>query len=437
MNNYAFDTLKIKAGYNPKDHNYSVAVPIYETASYEIGSAERYDKLAACEESGNLYSRVSNPTIDVLEKRIAALDGADSAVAVGSGVAAITYALLALCENGGRILTTEQLYGGLVHHLDFILPKFGIKIDKLPNLSSIADFEDNIQEDTKLIYVESVSNPTAIVSDVEGLADLAHRHNIPLVVDNTVPTPYLFNPIKYGADVVVYSATKGISGHGTAIGGLVLDAGTFNWDNPKFPQFKEKNIALRDRNGNDRSYLEVFGKSAFNAKIRMDYLTNFGAALSPFNAYLILLGLETISERIEKQVKNVEKIVSFLKSSEYVDWVSYPYLDDSPSRFLAQKYFPKGVGQLFSFGIKGTEETIYKFVNSVNVFSYQLNLGDARSLVANARRTTHGELTDEELRLANIPDNAIRVSVGIEDADDLIADLQQAFEKASKIEKAG
>lgn len=437
MSEYAFDTLKIKAGYDPKDHNYSVAVPIYETASYEIGSAQRYDKLAACEESGNLYSRVSNPTVDVLEKRIAALDKAYSAVAVGSGVAAITYALLALCENGGRVLTTQQLYGGLVHHLDFILPKFGIKIDKVSNLSGIPEFEKNIHEDTKLIYVESVSNPTAVISDVEGLANLAHRYNIPLVVDNTVPTPYLFNPIKYGADIVVYSATKGISGHGTAIGGLVLDSGNFNWDNPKFPQFKEKNIALRDRNGNDRTFLEVFGRGAFNAKIRMDYLTNFGAALSPFNAYLILLGLETISERIDKQVKNVSKIVSFLKSSEYVDFISYPYLDDSPSRFLAKKYFPKGVGQLFSFGLKGGDEAIYTFVNSVKVFSYQLNLGDARSLVANAKRTTHGELTDEELYLAGIPDNAIRISVGIEDADDLIADLKQAFEKTQKIEKVG
>lgn len=430
MADYKFDTLKVKAGYNPREHNDSVAVPIYSTASYEIEQAERYDRIAAGEEKGNLYSRVSNPTVEVLEKRIAALDGGSSAVAVGSGVAAITYSLFALTENGGRILTTYQLYGGLVHHLDYLFPKFGVKIDKVENGSSIETFEKAIKEDTKAIYVESVSNPTATISDIESLANLAHKYNIPLVVDNTVATPYLFNPIKYGADIVVYSATKGISGHGTAIGGLVVDSGNFNWDNDRFPQFKENNIVLRDINGNDRNYIEVFGKDAFAGKIRQDYLTNFGSVLSPFDAYIILIGLETLSERIDKQIKNTEKIVDFLNCSDEVEWVSYPLLKNSPYYALAKKYFPKGVGGLFSFGFKGNQKQIYKIMNNVKVFSYQLNLGDARSLIVNALRTSHEELTEEELKLAGIPDNTIRVSVGLEDAEDLINDLDNAFKIA-------
>ena len=427
---YHFDTLKIKAGYDPKEHNNAVSVPIYETASYEIGTAERYDRLAAAEESGNLYSRVSNPTIKVLEDRIAALDHAEAAVAVGSGVAAITFTLLALAEYGGRILTTYQLYGGVVHHMNYLLPRFGVQFDKVENGSSVEAFEKAITKDTKAIYVESVTNPMATVTDIEALAELAHRHNIPLVVDNTLPTPYLLNPIDHGADIVVYSATKGISGHGNAIGGLVVDSGKFNWNNGKFQQFTDENIAIKGRNDNGRSYLEVFGKSAFAGKIRTDYLTNFGAALSPFNAYLILLGIETISERVEKQVKNAREIAKFLESRPEVEWVSYPGSSYYKYEVLAKKYCPNGVGQLYSFGLKGTEENIYKFVNAVKVFSYQLNLGDARSLVANVSRTSHGELTEEELKRADIPANAIRISIGIEDVRDLKNDLARALDIA-------
>ena len=431
FDDFGFDTLKLRAGYDPADHNYASSVPIYETVSYAVGSAETYDRIAAGVEDGHVYTRCSNPTIKVLEDRIAALDKAKNAVAVGSGVAAITYGILSLCEGGGRMLTTEQLYGGIVHSLDAIFPKYGVKVDKVSNYASIDEFEAKIADDTKLIYVESVSNPTAIVSDIENLAKLAHKHGIPLVVDNTVATPYLFNPIVHGADIIIYSATKGIGGHGSAIGGLVVDAGRFDWDSPKFPQFKEKNISFRDLNGRDRSYLEAFGKDAFSAKVRSDYLTNFGAALSPFNAYILLLGLETLSERLDKEVRNVEKIVDFLTHSEYVEWVSYPYLEGNKSRELAKKYFPKGVGQLFSFGVKGGEEAVYRLCRNVKLFSYQLNLGDSKSLIANAKRSTHGVLTDAELGLADIPDNTVRVSIGTEDADDLIRDLQQAFEASA------
>ena len=241
LEDFGFDTLKLRAGYDPADHNFSSAVPIYETVSYAVGSAENYDNIAAGVADGHVYSRCSNPTVKVLEDRIAALDKAKNAVAVGSGVAAITYAILSLSEGGGRMLTTEQLYGGIVHSLDSIFPKYGLHVDKVNNYASINEFEAKITDDTKLIYVESVSNPTAIVSDIDNLSKLAHKHGIPLVVDNTIPTPYLFNPIDHGADIVIYSATKGIGGHGAAIGGLVVDAGRFDWDSPKFPQFRDSN----------------------------------------------------------------------------------------------------------------------------------------------------------------------------------------------------
>ena len=345
-------------------------------------------------------------------------------------MAAITYALLALTENGGRILTTHQLYGGSVYHLDYLFPRFGVNVDKVANGSSIDVFEKAIKEDTKAIYVESISNPTATISDIEGLAKLAHKYNIPLVVDNTLATPYLCNPIKYGADIVVYSATKGISGHGTAIAGLVVDSGKFNWDNDKFPQFKENSIVLKDVKGNDRNYIDVFGKDAFAGKIRIDYLTNFGAVLSPFDAYLILIGLETLSERVDKQIKNTKKIVEFLKDRKEVEWISYPLLEGSPYKELAEKYFPKGVGSVFSFGFKGNQEQIYKLIDNVKVFSYQANLGDARSLIVNALKTTHGELSEEETKLAQIPENTIRLSIGLEDPEDLIRDLDNAFKVA-------
>lgn len=430
MSEYKFDTLKVRAGYNPKEHNDSVAVPIYSTASYEIGDPERFLRIAAGDEAGNLYSRLTNPTVSVLENRLAELEGGSSAVAVSSGMAAITYAILAVAENGGRILTTEQLYGGSVYNVDTVLPKLGVKIDKIKNDSSLEEFEKNIKDDTKAIYVESISNPTAAIADIEGLAKIAHKHDIPLIVDNTLATPYLFNPIKHGADVVVHSATKAINGHGSTIGGVVIDSGNFNWSNGKFPQFNEPTIIAKDFNGKNRSFVEAFGKDAFSGKIRCDYLINFGAVLSPFDAYLILIGLETLSERVEKQLSNTKKIVEFLQTSNAVKWISYPSIEGSPYKSLADKYYPKGAGSVFSFGFNGTKEQIYKLIRSVNLFSFQANLGDARSLIVNVIDTTHGELNAEELEKAGIPEETIRLSIGLEDADDLIQDLKQAFEKA-------
>jgi len=432
MGNYKFDTIKVRGGYNPKDHNDAVSVPIYATASFEIGEAERFDRLATLSEVGHIYSRLSNPTVAVLEERISILDGGVAAVAVASGMAAITYALLTVGEGGGRILTTHQLYGGSVDAFKNLYPKFGIQIDRIDNDSDEEEFRKAIKKDTKAIFIETISNPSAVISDIEVIAKVAHENNIPLIVDNTFATPYLFNPIKHGADIVVYSATKALSGHGNVIAGVIVDSGNFNWENGNFPQFTEPRFTLKDLDGNERSFIEAFGKSGFAGKVRLDYLTYFGAVLSPFDAYLILIGLETLSERVEKQISNTRKILDYLKTEEAVSWISYPTIETSPYKALADKYFPKGVGSTFTFGLKGNTEQIYKLINSVKLFSYQANVGDARSLIVNVPKTTHGELTDEQLKLAKIPQETIRLSIGLEDAEDLIDDLKQAFREALK-----
>ncbi|MDP4089507.1 MAG: aminotransferase class I/II-fold pyridoxal phosphate-dependent enzyme [Bacillota bacterium] len=428
--NYGFDTLKVRAGYNPKDHNYAVSVPIYQTASYELGDTERFERLRSFSELGFLYTRIGNPTVAVLEQRVAALDGASAAIAVASGMAAITYTLLNIAEGGGRILTTHQLYGGTVDNFKKLFPKFGISIDKVNNPDDIEEFRRGIREDTKAIYIESISNPNAIVADLEAIALAAHERNIPLIVDNTFATPYLLNPLKYGADIVVYSATKAINGHGNVIAGLIVEGSNFDWGNGKFPQFTESHYLLRDSSGRERSFLDAFPTSPFTGRIRMNYLAYFGAVLGPFDAYLVLLGLETISERIQKQVSNTDKIIKYLEEEEHVLWIKHPSTKSSPYRALAEKYLPKGAGAAFSFGIKGTESQINKFLNSVRLFSYQANVGDARSLIINPPKVTHGELQSDAQKLADITPENIRLSIGLEDPEDLIADLRQAFEKA-------
>jgi len=432
MGDYKFDTNKVRGGYNPKEHNNAVSVPIYATASFDVGEAERFDRLASLSEEGYIYSRLSNPTVNVLENRISILDDGVAAVGVASGMAAITYALLAVAEGGGRILTTHQLYGGTVDALKKLYPKFGIQIDKIDSDSDIEEFRKAIKKDTKAIFIETISNPNAVILDIELIAKIAHENDIPLIVDNTFATPYLFNPIKYGADVVIYSATKALSGHGNVIAGVIVDSGKFNWANGKFPQFTQLHFTLKDLEGNERSYIDAFKNSAFAGKIRLDYLTYFGAVLSPFDAYLILIGLETLSERVQKQISNTQKIIDYLKTEQAVSWISYPTIETSPYRSLAEKYFTKGAGSIFTFGFKGNTEQIYKLINSVKLFSYQANVGDARSLIVNVAKTTHGELTEEQLKLAKIPQETIRLSIGLEDADDLIHDLKQAFREALK-----
>ena len=427
---YNFDTLKIRAGYNPLEHNNAVSVPIYQTVAYEMGSTARADALFAFELEDPLYTRVSNPTVQVLEKRVAALHGVDYAVAVASGMAAISYTVLALAAKGGRILTSPRLYGGAVDGFHSILEELGVNYDMIADPDDPQEFERNIKEDTKAIYIETISNPLATVLDFDAIAEIAHKHGIPLIVDNTAATPYLFNPFEHGADIVVYSATKALCGHGNVIAGIVLEKGGFNYDPAKFPILDRKLWFLRDRNENPRSILDIFPVSPVTGKIRAVHLNYLGAALSPFDAYLILLGIETLSERVAKQTTSAVKIVKYLETNKHVNWISYPYAAGSKYKALADKYLPKGAGGIFSFEFNGTEEQKRKFIESVNIFGYQANIGDARSLIVNPAQTTHGELTHEQRDVTGLSINTIRLSIGLEDPQDLIDDLDQAFEKA-------
>jgi len=426
----SFDTLKVRAGYNAAEHNQSNAVPIYQTTAFELGDVARASRLLTFNELGFLYSRVGNPTTDVLEQRVAALDGATGAVAVGSGMAAVTYSLLNAAEGGGRILTTAQLYGGTIDSFKKIYPIFNIKVDALAKADAPETFESAIKDDTKAIFIESISNPNAVVADIEAIAKIAHAHGIPLIVDNTFATPYLLNPIRFGADIVVYSATKGLSGHGNIIGGLILESGKFNWANGKFPQFTETAHTLRNLEGKERSILDVLPQIPFTGRIRFIHMAYLGSSLSPFDSYLALLGIETLSERVKKQVESTEKIVQYLDQHKHVLWVKYPTAINSPYKQLAAKYLPKGAGSIFTFGFKGTVEQSEKFIDATKLFSYQANVGDARSLIINSPKTTHGELNEAEQRAADITPETIRLSIGLEEPADLIKDLEQAFSVA-------
>ncbi|MTV48261.1 aminotransferase class I/II-fold pyridoxal phosphate-dependent enzyme [Heliobacillus mobilis] len=428
---YGFDTLKVRAGYEPKAHHHAVAVPIYQTASYDLGSPERADRLIGLEEAGYLYTRIGNPTVAVLEQRITELDGGTGAIAVASGMAAISYTLLNLAEGGGRIVTTPRLYGGTSDSFQKIFPPLGIQIDFVEDSDDPESFRKAIRPDTKGILIESISNPNATVLDIEAIARVAHEQGIPLVVDNTFGTPYLVQLFHHGADIIVYSATKALGGHGTTIGGVIVERGRFNWANGKFPHFEVPQYLLRDqKTGQERTILEVFPNTPFIARIRFNHLAYLGAVLSPFDAFLILQGIETLSERIDKQLANTRKVVAYLEKHDKVSWVSHPFTQNSPYRDLAAKYFPKGAGTIFTFGFKGSEAELYKFINAVKVFSYHANVGDARSLIINSPKNTHGELTPEEQNLAGITPDLIRLSIGLEDPNDLIADLAQAFVKA-------
>jgi len=429
-NNYGFDTLKVRAGYDSKEHNYAVAVPIYQTASFDLGSPERAEKLLALDELGYLYTRVGNPTVNVLEQRIALLDGGTGAIALASGMAAVSYTLLNLAEGGGRILTTPRLYGGTFDSLKKIFPKFGVEIDFVENSDDPESFRKSIKPETKGILIESISNPNATLLDIEAIAKIAHDNNIPLVVDNTFATPFLINLFNYGVDIIIYSATKAIGGHGTTLGGLIVENGKFDWANGKFTHFQEPQHTLKElKTGRERSILEVFPDIPFTTRIRFNYLAYLGASLSPFDAFLILQGVETLTERIEKQISNTQKIVKHLESHDKVIWVSHPFAQESKYKDLAAKYFPKGAGSIFSFGFKGSNEELYHFINSLNIFSYHANVGDTRSLIINPPKITHGELTPDELAVAQILPETLRLSIGLEDVVDLINDLDQAFVK--------
>ena len=426
MAELGFDTRKIRAGYDPLSNNLSVSPPIYQTTSYDFKSTDHAQNLFTYKEAGYLYTRVGNPTVTYFSERVKALDGAKNAVAVGSGMAAISYTLLNLASKGGTILASPYLYGGTIDAFDRLFPELGVKIKLTDAVLDPAKLEAEISEDVKAIYVESISNPNAYLLDIDAISEVAHRHGVPVVVDNTLATPYLYRPLEHGADIVVYSATKALTGHGNIIAGLILDNGDMSlYTKERYPQFYEPIVMLK---GN--SPADIFPDNFFIFRATLVYLNLLGAALSPQDAYLGIIGLETLSERVAKQSSNAAKIATYLENSPAVEWVRHPSLASYKFRALADKHLPNGGGGVLSFGIKGTPEQEATFINSIELFHYHVNLGDVRSLIVDSPNTTHSELNEKEFELADIPKNLIRISAGLEDADDLIADLEQAFKAA-------
>lgn len=423
-----FATRAVRAGHDPSANGHAVSTPIYASAAFDLENAVRGDALASGELSGFEYSRVANPTVDVLEKRIASLEGGIGAVAVSSGMAAVSYALMCVGEGGGRIIAPTNLYGASVDALGDFLPQFGIHVDFVRDINDLDEVAAVIGPDTRAIFAETVANPSTAITDIEPLADLAHRHGIALIVDNTIPTPYLLRPIEFGADIVVHSTTKGITGHGNAIGGVIVDAGRFDWTNGRFPQFTERQqVISNDRTGEWHSFSERFGNEAFIKRIRIKYLRTFGAVQSPFNAYLSLIGLETLPQRVSQEVRTATAIAGHLLHAPHVVKVNYSGLGNTPQYDLVVKYFPQGVGTVLSFLVDGDESNVYRILDGVRLFSYVPNIGDSRSLIVNPARVTHREVPAGYRLDAGVSDNLIRLSIGLEDVHDLIADLDQAI----------
>lgn len=419
--NWKFDTLQVHAGQAADPTTGSRAVPIYQTTSYVFKNSEHAANLFELKEPGNIYTRIMNPTTDVLEQRIAALEGGAGALAVASGSAAITYAVLNIAGAGDEIVAASTLYGGTYNLFSLTLPRLGIKTNFV-NPDNPENFRRAINQKTKALYIESIGNPGTNLIDMEAVANIAHENGIPLIVDNTFATPYLLRPIDFGVDIVVHSATKFIGGHGTSIGGLMVDAGKFDWAlSGKFPGFTEP-----DPSYHGLVYAQV-GPTAYILKARVQLLRDTGAALSPFNSFLFLQGLETLSLRVRQHVANTRKVVDFLKGHHKVAWVNYPELEGSKYYNLAKKYFPKGTGSIFTFGIKGGVEEGKKFIDSLELFSLLANVADAKSLVIHPASTTHSQLSPEDLLAAGASPELIRLSIGIEDAEDIIADLEQAL----------
>jgi O-acetylhomoserine (thiol)-lyase len=419
-----FDTLQLHAGQKPDKATGSRAVPIYQTTSYVFESADHAESLFSLKTSGNIYTRITNPTNDVLEQRIAALEGGVGALAVASGSAAVTYSILNIAGAGDEIVSTSTLYGGTFNLFSVTLPKLGVKTIFV-NPDNVENFKNAITAKTKAIYIETLGNPGINIVDIEPLAKIAHDNGLPLIVDNTFGTPYLIRPIDFGADIIIHSATKFIGGHGTTIGGLIVDSGNFDWaKSGRFPELTEP-----DKSYHGVKYVEALGCLAYIVKARVQLLRDTGAAISPFNSFLLLQGLETLSLRVERHVSNAKKVAQFLERHPMVSWVNYPGLESNKYYNLAQKYFPKGTGSIFTFGIKGDIANAKKFIDNLEIFSLLANVADAKSLVIHPATTTHAQLSEEEQLSAGVTPDQIRLSVGIEDIEDLIFDLQNAFEK--------
>ncbi|MBS7525554.1 O-acetylhomoserine aminocarboxypropyltransferase/cysteine synthase [Fusibacter paucivorans] len=422
--NYQFETLQVHAGQEPDPTTGSRAVPIYQTTSYVFDDAQHAADLFALRKDGNIYTRIMNPTNAVLEARIAALEGGVGALAVASGTAAITYAILNILGAGDEIVSASTLYGGTYNLFHATLPRYGITTTFV-NPDEPENFSAAITDKTRALYVETIGNPGINLVDLEAIAAIAHANGIPLIVDNTFGTPYLIRPFEHGADIVVHSATKFIGGHGTTIGGVIVDSGKFDWAaSGKFPCLTEP-----DPSYSNIRYTEAAGNLAYIIKARVQLLRDTGACLSPFNAFLLLQGLETLSLRVERHVENTRKIIAFLETHPAVSWINYPELSDNRYHALSKKYFQKGVGSIFTFGIKGGVEAGKRFIDALELFSLLANVADAKSLVIHPASTTHAQLSEADQIAAGVAPDLIRVSVGIENADDLIADLRQALDK--------
>ena len=421
---FKFETLQLHAGQVVDATTKSRAVPIYQTTSFVFEDTQEGAELFALQKAGNIYTRITNPTTSAFEERIAALEGGVGALATASGMAALTYTILGLAHAGDHVVAASTIYGGTFNLLKETLPRYGITTTFV-DIDNLEEVEAAIKDNTKLVLIETLGNPVINIPDIEKIAEIAHKHQIPLVADNTFATPYLINVFSHGVDIAVHSATKFIGGHGTTIGGVIVDSGKFDWAaSGKFPQLVEE-----DPSYHNISYTRDIGAAAFIVAARVQLLRDMGAALSPFNSFLLLQGLETLSLRVERHVQNAEKIVDFLVNHPKVEKVNYPKLSDSPYHALAQKYLPKGVGSIFTFHVKGGEAEARKVIDSLEIFSNLANVADAKSLVVHPATTTHAQLSDSDLEAAGVTKNQIRLSIGLENVDDLIEDLRLALEK--------
>ena len=421
-NNYKFDTLQVHAGQQPDSATGSRAVPIYQTAAYAFDSVDHAAKLFALEETGNIYTRIMNPTTDVFEKRMAALEGGVGALAVASGSSAITYAILNIARCGDEIVTAATLYGGTYNLFANIMPKFGITV-RFVQPDEPRNFAATINDKTKAVYIETIGNPGINLIDIQAVADIAHAAGVPLIVDNTFGTPYLIRPFEWGADIVVHSATKFIGGHGTTIGGVIVDSGKFDWA----ASGRFADMTTPDASYHGVVYARDCGAAAYIAKVRVQLLRDTGACISPFNSFLLLQGLETLSLRVRAHVQNTIAVTDYLAVQPQVASVNYPSQPGNKYKQLASKYLPRGAGSIFTFELKGGVAAGKKFIDSLQLFTHLANVADAKSLVIHPASTTHAQLSPEQQLGAGVTPGMVRVSVGIEDADDLIADLEQAL----------
>ncbi len=427
-NNYKFETLQLHVGQEQPDPATDArAVPIYATTSYVFRDCEQAAARFGLSDAGNIYGRLTNSTQEVFEKRIAALEGGIAALAVASGAAAINYTLQALGQNGGHFVAQKTIYGGSYNLLAHTLPTLGISASFV-NIHELSEVEAAITEDTRAIYIETLGNPSSDIPDIDALSELAHKHNIPLVVDNTFGTPYLIRPIEHGADIVVHSATKFIGGHGTTLGGIIVDSGRFDWaGSGKFPAISEPNPSYHGV-----SFTKAAGAAAFVTYIRAVLLRDTGATISPFAAFLLLQGVETLSLRLERHAENTKKVIEFLSKHPLVEKVNHPSLPDHPDHALYERYFPNGGGSIFTFEIKGGVNEAHRFIDSLEIFSLLANVADVKSLVIHPATTTHSQLTEAELADQGIKPNTIRLSIGTEHIDDIIADLSRGFDAVKR-----